>query len=82
MTARALVALALTLLPRSAAACAVCLDSAFGNRSFNWAFVLFMLTPFAVAAGLGVALARRVLGSRRGADAPWTTDPAGEVNSC
>lgn len=54
----ALLVLALTLLPTSVAACAVCLDSAYGNRSFNWAFALFMLTPFAVAAALAAVLAR------------------------
>lgn len=34
-------------------ACAVCLDSAFGDRGFNLAFVAFMLTPFVVLAGIG-----------------------------
>lgn len=77
MTARALVALALTLAPRSAAACAACLDSAFGDRSFNWAFVFFMLAPFAVAAGLAGALAwlsfgttGRIEADRREPDSP------------
>jgi hypothetical protein len=42
----------LALVPAVAEACAVCLDSAYGDRSFNWAFVLFMLAPFVVAAAL------------------------------
>lgn len=53
----ALLAIALALLPGPAQACAVCLDSAFGNRSFNWAFVGLMLAPFAVAAALAGVLA-------------------------
>lgn len=56
MTGRALIAAALALVPAPAAACAVCLTSAFGDRSFNWAFVLLMLMPFALAAGIGGVL--------------------------
>ncbi len=48
---RALVALILILGPRAASACAVCLDSAYGNRGFSVAFVGLMLAPFAVATG-------------------------------
>ncbi len=44
------------LVPAPAAACAVCLTSAYGDRSFNWAFVVLMLMPFVVAVGLSVAL--------------------------
>ena len=54
---RALAALAAIAVPGTAWACAVCLDSAFGDRGFNWAFVALMLTPFAVAAALGGVLA-------------------------
>lgn len=56
MILRSLVALALALVPTTAAACAVCLDSAFGDRTFNRAFVALMLTPFAVAAAVGGVL--------------------------
>jgi hypothetical protein len=52
-----LVALALALAPGAASACAVCLDSAWGNRGFGWPFVALMLAPFAVVAGLAGALA-------------------------
>ena len=38
-------------------ACAVCLDTAFGDRGFNVAFVALMATPFAVALALGGVLA-------------------------
>lgn len=54
---RALSALSVIAVPRAAWACAVCLDSAFGDRGFHWAFVALMLTPFAVAAALGGVLA-------------------------
>ena len=49
---RPLLVLALALVPDLAWACAPCLDSAWGNRGFNWAFVGLMLAPFAVLAGL------------------------------
>ena len=55
-----LAALALALSPTIVEACAVCLDSAYGNRSFNGAFVFLMLMPFAVAAGLVGVLAWRL----------------------
>lgn len=64
---RALAALAAIAVPGAAWACAVCLDSAFGDRGFNWAFVALMLTPLAVAGALGGVLAR-VLRRRPGAD--------------
>ena len=54
---RAILALVLALVPAIAEACAVCVDSAYGDRSFNRAFALFMLTPFVVAAALAGALA-------------------------
>ncbi len=54
---RSLVALALALVPEAASACAVCVDSAWGNRGFGWPFVALMLAPFVVVAGLGCVLA-------------------------
>ncbi len=78
MTARALVALALVAVPRPALACATCIGSAFGDRGFNWAFVLLMLTPLAVAAVVAGVLAC-VLGRR-----PNPVHPASstEYRSC
>lgn len=64
MTRPIIAALTLALVPTMVEACAVCLDSAYGDRSFNRAFALFMLTPFAVAAALAGLLARQ-LGVRR-----------------
>jgi hypothetical protein len=45
----ALVALALALLPGRAAACAVCLGSAFGDRSYSWPYLGLIMMPFVVA---------------------------------
>jgi hypothetical protein len=50
--ARAVVLLVL-LAPRAAWACATCIGSAYGDRTFNWAFLGLILMPFAV--GLGIA---------------------------
>jgi hypothetical protein len=57
VTRRALTVLAVMLGPDVASACSTCLDSAYGNRVFNWAFAGLLLTPFVLAAGLlgGVA---------------------------
>ena len=79
MTARALVALSVIAAPQTAAACAVCLDSAFGDRGFNWAFVALMLTPFAVALALGGILTRAL--RRRPADDVESASST-EVHSC
>lgn len=61
MTARrlrlTLVAAVPALAPGSVAACATCLDAAWGNRGFGWPFVALTLAPFAVAAGLAAVLA-------------------------
>ena len=44
------------LAPDVAAACATCIDSAWGNRGFGWPFVALMLAPFVVAAALAGVL--------------------------
>ena len=68
-----LVALALTLAPAVAQACPGCLSSAYGDRTFNWAFVGLLLMPFLLAAAIGGVLAyvhfrsrsrRRLTGAR------------------
>lgn len=41
--------LAAVLAPRAAAACAACVSSGYGDRSFNWAYGGLMLAPFLVA---------------------------------
>jgi hypothetical protein len=73
VTPRLLGSLALALVPTPAMACAVCLDSAFGNRGFNVAFVGLMLTPFAVAAAVGAVLVG--LGAGRRSSTSATEEP-------
>jgi hypothetical protein len=53
---RALAALVLTLVPAAASACSACLYSAYGDRTFNWAFLGLIAMPFVVAAAIGGAL--------------------------
>jgi hypothetical protein len=64
MTGRALVTLTLALRPDVAAACATCLSSAYGDRTFNWAFLGLLLMPFVVAAVIGGVLLYRYGGLR------------------
>jgi hypothetical protein len=54
----ALTAIALTvaLVPGRAAACAVCLGSAFGDRSYTWPYLGLILMPFVVAGAILGAL--------------------------
>jgi membrane protein implicated in regulation of membrane protease activity len=60
----------LALWPGAASACAVCVDSAWGNRGFGWPYVMLMVAPFAVAASLVVAVYLSVRASaREGPDA-------------
>jgi hypothetical protein len=53
----ALVAAALLLVARHAVACAVCIGSAFGDRSYTWPYLGLILMPFLVAGGIIGALA-------------------------
>jgi hypothetical protein len=43
------VALAGASAPRIAAACAACVSSAYGDRSFNWGYGALLAAPFLVA---------------------------------
>ncbi len=49
-------ALAGALAPRIAAACAACVSSAYGDRSFNWAYGGLLIAPFLVAIVVGAVL--------------------------
>ena len=66
--ARALLvpALALVLLPDVAMACATCLASAYGDRTYNWAFLGLLLMPFLIAAVIGGILLSRYGGGLQG----------------
>ena len=55
---RALAALTTVLLPVAAEACATCIASPFGDRTYNWPYLFLILLPFAVAAVIGAVLAR------------------------
>lgn len=46
------------LLPAVAEACATCIGSPFGDRTYNWPYLVLILLPFAVAAVIGGVLAR------------------------
>jgi hypothetical protein len=48
-----LLALGGLLLPRLAEACASCISSAYGDRTYNWAYIGLLLMPFAVAVVIG-----------------------------
>ena len=61
-----LVFLVVLAAPRVALACATCVSSAYGDRTFNWAFLGLILMPFVVGAGVaGVLAARYYAPSRR-----------------
>ena len=53
-------ALLVILLPDIAAACATCVSSAFGDRTYNWAYLGLVLMPFALTAVVGVIIAVRM----------------------
>jgi len=53
----ALAALVMALAPDRAAACAVCIGSAFGDRAYTWPYIGLILMPFVVAAGIIAAFA-------------------------
>jgi len=45
-----LIAFAVAILPASAEACATCIGSPFGDRTYNWPYLVLILVPFGVAA--------------------------------
>jgi hypothetical protein len=57
LTAWALAALGVAVTPAAVLACASCVASAYGDRTFNWAFMTLLLMPFAVAGVIGGVLA-------------------------
>ena len=54
------VALALCLLsvPALAEACASCISSAYGDRTYNWPYLVLIVVPFVVTAVIGGILVR------------------------
>lgn len=44
-------------LPRTAAACATCISSGFGDRAYAWPYIGLILMPFVVAVAIVATLA-------------------------
>jgi hypothetical protein len=63
-----LVFVVLLLAPRAASACAFCAASAYGDRTFNWAFLGLILMPFAVGVGIASVFAARYYAP----SSPWS----------
>jgi len=57
--------LVFVLAPGAAWACATCVAYAYGDRTFNWAFLGLILMPFAVALGIAAVLAARYYAAHR-----------------
>ena len=55
---RALLASILVAAPVAAEACATCISSPFGDRTYNWPYLVLILVPFAVAAVIGGVMVR------------------------
>ena len=45
---RAVIAFGVALLPACAEACASCIGSPFGDRTYNWPYLVLILVPFVV----------------------------------
>ena len=67
---RAILALTLLAAPVAAEACASCISSPFGDRTYNWPYLVLILVPFAVAAVIGGVM-MRVTGARFSELRPW-----------
>jgi hypothetical protein len=65
---RRLVLLGVALVPDTAWACATCVASAYGDRTFNWAFLGLILMPFVVGGGIAAVLASRYYAAHRHGD--------------
>jgi hypothetical protein len=52
-----LLAALVALVPQLAAACASCVASAYGDRGFNWAYILLLVLPFGVLCAIAGVLA-------------------------
>ena len=54
----AVLALAVALAPGVATACATCLSSGFGDRTYNWPYFGLLAMPFLIAGAIGTVLYR------------------------
>ena len=55
-----LAAALVVLVPDIAAACPTCVSSAFGDRTYNWAYLGLLLMPFALTAVVGAIVVVRM----------------------
>ena len=67
---RALLGLGLLLLPTTVEACAMCISSAFGDRSYTWPYLMLILIPFGAMAVIG-SVFMHVTGARLSDLRPW-----------
>jgi hypothetical protein len=56
VTAR--IASAVVLLPAVAEACATCVGTPYGDRTYNWPYLFLIVLPFVVATVIGGVIAR------------------------
>jgi hypothetical protein len=75
MTAVWATVLILLLAPSAAWACASCISSAFGDQTYNWAYLGLMLTPLVVCAVIGGVVAWCHRANVREARRAPATDP-------
>jgi len=71
--ARFAVGLLLALGPSAAEACATCISSAYGDRTFNWAFLSLLGAPFVISVAIGSVLYVNVRRQRAARDESSTT---------
>jgi hypothetical protein len=57
LAAAVVLALGLVLVPAVALACPTCVSSAFGDRTYNWAYLGLLVMPFVVTAVVGAIIA-------------------------
>ena len=55
---RAAVTLALLVIPAVAEACASCISSPFGDRNYNWPYLVLILVPFVVGVTIAATMMR------------------------
>lgn len=55
--ARALAVVLVLVVPRTVAACATCISSGYGDRSFTWAYLGLIMMPFVIAVAIVTVLA-------------------------
>jgi|RhiMetdeSRZDD1v2_1073273.scaffolds.fasta_scaffold961911_2 hypothetical protein len=65
-----LVATSPALTPALVEACATCISTPFGDRSYNWPYLVLILVPFAVTAVIGGVM-MRVTGAHLSDLRPW-----------